>query len=175
MPRLPSGKLHNISYDGAGESVSTNSPKRRRAESKLLAEDTKRRFESVFPKDFSASDYANALIRKCAALPPEERSAEVDSTIGKLLSLERLSFSFSMADRADFFRQAKRSYVSRLLESVLPKLRNAEYRNRTLETWSQWIYAKGFTDIGDFWFWNGWRDRFFAEEHAPYEDLPISF
>lgn len=146
-----------------------------RSDVKRLAESTKLRFESAFPEGFTATEYATVLIRKCASLPAEERSAEVDSTIRKLLSLERLCFSFSMADRADFFRQAKRSYVSRLLESVLPKLRNAGYRNETLETWSKWIYAKGFTDIGDFWFWNGWRDRFFAEEHAPYEDIPLNF
>ncbi|MFZ3233406.1 MAG: hypothetical protein WA194_08000 [Patescibacteria group bacterium] len=158
-----------------GESVSTNSPARMRSETKRLAEATKKRFESVFPENFTAENYAETLIRKCAAIPPEGRSREVDSTIGKLLSLERLCFSFCMADRADFFRQAKRSYVSRLLESVLPKLRNADYRSQTLETWSQWIYAKGFADIGDFWFWNGWRDRFFAEEHAPYEDIPLNF
>ena len=175
MPRLPSGRLHKISYeDGAGESVSTNSPKGRRAESNRLAEDTKKRIESVFPENFTAADYATVLIRKCASLPVDERSAEVDATIRKLLSLERLCHAFTMAERAEFFRHAKRSYVSRLLQSVLPKLKNADYREKSLKKWSEWIYAQGFSDIGDFWFWNGWRDRFFAEEHSPYEDLPLS-
>ena len=175
MPKLPSGKFHESSHGSVSSAaVSTNSPKRSRNETKRLAETTKSRFDSVFPENFSATDYAEALLAKCAALPQEKRTSEVDSTIRKLLDLERLSYAFSLAERAEFFRLAKRAYVSRLLESAVSKLKNAEYRQKSLGPWSKWIYAHAFTDIGDFWFWNGWRDRFFAEEHAPYEDLPIS-
>lgn len=89
--------------------------------------DTKAKFDAFFPVGFTAEEYALVLFRKCVSLPPEERGKEVDSTIGKLISLERLSFAYFHSDRAEFFKLAKRTYASKILSSALSKRHDADY------------------------------------------------
>lgn len=163
MHKIRHSAVGAVNTAGFGESVETGS--RRPKNLNQLSQTTKARVDSIFPEGFLPRDYANALLLNCAKTDESVRALEIDATIDKLVSLERISSSLADDVRVRFFRDAKRMFASSILENAVRRFSDHKYRKETSKSWSDWLFAKGISDMNDFWFWNGWRDRFFAEEH----------
>lgn len=133
---------------------------RSNAKTEEFASRTKALLDGTPIPDLSPEEYANALLHSCGSKGSgDAKAASFESVLASLCRFERISFSVSDSKRLEFFRRTKRAMASKVLENALKTLERSGFRAEEVRRWENWILFKSVSDMADFSFWDGWRNR----------------
>lgn len=77
--------------------------------------------------------------------------------------LQRMSYAVDDSDRAEFYRDSKRRFMTLVFEAVRTELRKNTAQPSAVSRWERFALLMAASDMVDFEFWVSWSESFAFE------------
>lgn len=128
-----------------------------------VSSDVRDRLDRIFPKGISALEYADWIFKRFRQTPEKTRSEDLMVIIRQFCILQRMSYAVDDSDRAEFYRDSKRRFMTLVFEAVRTELRKNTAQPSAVSQWERFALLMAASDMVDFEFWVSWSESFAFE------------